>query len=45
MKRIIFVVTTLFLLSSLLFAQQSSDESSVKYGAFSFTKEVTLPVN
>jgi len=43
MKRINFVVITIFLLSSLLSAQQSNDESMVKYGAFSFTKEVTLP--
>jgi hypothetical protein len=43
MKRAIFVMITLFLLSSLLSAQQLNDESGVKYGAFSFTKEVTLP--
>jgi hypothetical protein len=43
MKRAIFVMITLFLLSSMLSAQQPSDESGVKYGAFSFTKELTLP--
>ena len=43
MNRINFVVTTIILLSSLLSAQQLNDESGVKYGAFSFTKEVTLP--
>jgi len=42
MKRINFVVTNIFLLSSLLSAQQSIVESDVKYGAFSFTKEVKL---
>ena len=43
MKQNIFFVTTLFLLSSLLFAQQSNDGRGVKYGAFSFTMEVILP--
>ncbi len=43
MKRINFVVTTLFLLSSLLSAQQSNNEHGGKYDAFSFTKELTLP--
>ena len=43
MERIIILVTIIFLLSSLLSAQQSNHESRVKYGAFSFTKEVTLP--
>ena len=43
MERIIILVTIIFLLSSLLSAQQLNDESEVKYGAFSFTKEVTLP--
>jgi hypothetical protein len=43
MNRINFVVCTIFLLSSLLSAQQSNDESGLKYGAFSFIKEVTLP--
>lgn len=45
MKRINFVVAIIFLLSSLLSAQESKDESKVKYGAFSFTKEVKLPGN
>jgi len=43
MKQNNIVVTIIFLLSSLLSAQQSNDESGVKYGAFSFTKELTLP--
>ncbi len=43
MRRINFVVTTLFLLSSFLSAQQSNNEGGVKYDAFSFTKELTLP--
>ena len=43
MKREKFVITVIFLLASLLSGQQLNDESRVKYGAFSFTKEVTLP--
>ena len=43
MQRTNFVVAIIFLISSLLSAQQSNDESGVKYGAFSFTKEVKLP--
>ena len=43
MERIIILVTIILLLSPLLSAQQLNDESRVKYGAFSFTKEVTLP--
>jgi len=43
MNRINFVVTTIFLLSFLLSAQQSNNERGVTYGAFSFTMEVTLP--
>jgi len=38
MNRINFAVAIIFLLSSLLSAQQSNDEGRVKYGAFSFTK-------
>jgi len=43
MKRNNIVVVILFLLSSILSAQQSNDESRVSYGAFSFTKELKLP--
>lgn len=43
MKRNDFVVVIIILLSSVLSAQQSKDESEVNYGAFSFTKEVKLP--
>ena len=43
MKLFKFVLTIIFLLSFLLSAQQSNDKSGLKYGAFSFTKEVTLP--
>jgi hypothetical protein len=43
MKQINFVVTNIFLLSSLLFAQQSIVNNELEYGAFSFTKELTLP--
>ena len=43
MKRNNFVVVIIFLLSSFLYSQQSSDESNVKYGAFAFTKELKLP--
>ena len=42
MRRINFVVTTLFLLSSLLSIQQLNNEHGVKYDAFSFTKEISL---
>ena len=43
MKRNNFVVTIIFLLSSLLSAQQSNDDCEAKYGIFSFTKKVSLP--
>jgi len=42
-NRINFVMISIFLLSSLLSAQQLKDGGGVNYGAFSFIKEVTLP--
>jgi uncharacterized protein YndB with AHSA1/START domain len=43
MNRNTFVVVIIFLLSPLLSAQQSNDENGLKYGAFSFIKEIKLP--